>query len=61
MERAAARLREGTAIKAIAGQCGYATEAAFTHAFRRWAGVPPGAFRTRPATAPPPVTPADRS
>lgn len=60
MGRAAARLREGAAIKEIAGQCGYATEAAFTHAFRRWAGMPPGAFRTRPAAAPPPVTPADR-
>lgn len=61
MERAAARLRDGGAIKEIAGQCGYATEAAFTHAFRRWAGLPPGAFRTRPATEPASFTPADRS
>lgn len=58
MERAAELLRTYTPIKEIAGLCGYSTEAAFTHAFRRWAGLPPGAFRAR-ALAAVPVTPGE--
>lgn len=32
-------------VEAIAGQLGYAEPAAFIHAFQRWAGVSPQAFR----------------
>jgi AraC-like DNA-binding protein len=47
-QRAEELLRGGTlTIEAIAIQIGYATASAFTHAFRRWFGVSPTAFRDR--------------
>lgn len=61
MEVGATLLPGDVPIKEIAARCGYATEAAFTNAFRRWAGVPPGAFRTRGQHADGQVRPADRS
>lgn len=46
MTRARRLLREGREpIAAIAARLGYASEAAFGHAFRRRQGVAPGAFR----------------
>ena len=52
MQRARGLLRvDGTSVAAVAAQLGYRSEAAFSHAFRRRLGVPPGAFRRahRPA------------
>lgn len=60
MARAAALLLGDEPIKVIADRCGYATEAAFTHAFRRWAGEPPGAFRQRARSDSAPFTPRGR-
>ncbi len=41
-------LRESTlAVEAIALQLGYAESAAFIHAFQRWSGTTPAAFRLR--------------
>jgi AraC-like DNA-binding protein len=61
MEIAAALLKQPQAtIKEIAARCGYATEAAFTNAFRRWAGIPPGAFRTREREVSPVLGPSGR-
>jgi AraC-like DNA-binding protein len=46
MQKASRLLRTSTAgIREIAGRVGYATEAAFSKAFKRWAGTAPGAFR----------------
>ena len=62
MEIASALLKEPQAtIKEIAGRCGYATEAAFTNAFRRWAGIPPGAYRARERDVGPGLRPVDPS
>jgi AraC-like DNA-binding protein len=48
MERAARLLREsGYGLDQIAGRVGYAAEAAFNKAFKRWIGVPPGTYRRR--------------
>jgi AraC-like DNA-binding protein len=46
MRIARALLSEGRySIKEIAGLVGYATEAAFSSAFKRWSGQAPGHFR----------------
>ena len=37
-------------IEAIAQELGYAESAAFIHAFQRWSGKTPAAFRSRPPT-----------
>lgn len=47
-------------IKEIAARVGYGSESSFGNAFKRWAGMPPGAFRAsgreQVGTAPPPPT-----
>ena len=46
MQKACTLLSEGRyGIKKIASLSGYATEAAFSNAFKRWSGKTPGAFR----------------
>ncbi len=45
-EFAMVKLR-ATKVEAIAQQLGYAESAAFIHAFQRWAGMTPSAFRGR--------------
>jgi len=46
MQKACQLLTEARCgIKEIAKRVGYATEAAFGHAFKRWAGTAPGAYR----------------
>lgn len=53
MGQAARMLRtEGVSIGEIAGRVGYEAEAAFNKAFKRWNGVPPGAYRRGRAAAP---------
>ncbi|MFE7503785.1 AraC family transcriptional regulator [Promicromonospora sp. NPDC057488] len=65
LERGASLLRETDApLAAIARQVGYSTEFAFSAAFRREYGVPPGSFRrnppgVRPENAQPPSGFAD--
>lgn len=52
MRVALARLRdEGTTVGELAGRLGYGSEAAFSRAFKRVVGVPPGAVRRRAAGA----------
>ncbi|WP_438028408.1 cupin domain-containing protein [Sorangium sp. So ce233] len=45
LERAAELLRAGSTLADVAQRTGYSSEAAFSHAFRQWAGTPPGAYR----------------
>jgi len=46
MRKACALLRETKlSVKAISGQAGYGSEAAFSHAFKKWAGVSALAYR----------------
>lgn len=48
MEKAAGLLHEGDlGLAEIAGRVGYESEAAFSRAFRRHFGVPPGVYRRR--------------
>jgi len=48
MQAALARLQQGpTTIRELATEFGYGSEAAFSHAFKRVTGVPPGAVRHR--------------
>jgi len=47
MEKAAVLLREGSALAEVASQTGYSSEASFSGAFRQWAGVTPGTFRSQ--------------
>jgi AraC-like DNA-binding protein len=50
MGQAARMLRtESASIAEIAGRVGYEAEAAFNKAFKRWNGIPPGAYRRRQA------------
>ena len=52
MQRAASLLEaDGAPLKEIVARSGYASEAAFRTAFTRWAGVPPGRYRTRAQSA----------
>ena len=49
MERAVSLLsQQGVGIKTIARRVGYKSEAAFSHAFKRWSGQSPGEFRKTP-------------
>ncbi len=48
-QRATDLLAAGLPIEKIAPQLGYSSSSAFVHAFKRWHGVPPGAFRKAPA------------
>jgi AraC-like DNA-binding protein len=46
MHKAAGMLRAGPeSLAEIAGRIGYEAEAAFSKAFKRWAGHAPGAYR----------------
>jgi AraC-like DNA-binding protein len=45
MQKAATLLREGATLATASHLTGYASEASFSHAFRQWAGVAPGAYR----------------
>ena len=45
MQKAATLLREGATLAKASHLTGYASEASFSHAFRQWAGVAPGAYR----------------
>jgi AraC-like DNA-binding protein len=46
LTHAAERLVRGDRVGAVAEAAGYGSEKAFSRAFRRWAGIPPGRFRT---------------
>ena len=45
MQKATMLLREGATLSKASQLTGYASEASFSYAFRRWAGVAPGAYR----------------
>jgi AraC-like DNA-binding protein len=47
-------LREGATLSKASQLTGYASEASFSYAVRRWAGIAPGAYRKqhRGATIP---------
>ena len=45
MQKAATLLRDGARLAEASRLTGYASEASFSHAFRQWAGVAPGAYR----------------
>lgn len=47
MQKAAMLLREGASLAKASQETGYASEAAFGHAFRQWSGATPGAYRKR--------------
>jgi len=49
MQKAATLLRDGATLAKASRQTGYASEASFSHAFRQWAGVAPGAWRKKPS------------
>ncbi len=51
-------LGEGAPLAQITQLTGYASEASFSHAFRQWSGVAPGAYRKRSSqpSKPPPST-----
>jgi AraC-like DNA-binding protein len=52
MEKAAILLREGATLAKASHLTGYASEASFSHAFRKWAGVAPGAWRSKVMAGP---------
>jgi AraC-like DNA-binding protein len=45
MQLARNRLRDGASVAEVAGELGYRSEAAFSRAFKRVMGMPPGAAR----------------
>jgi AraC-like DNA-binding protein len=47
MQKAATLLRDGASLAEASRLTGYASEASFSHAFRQWAGVTPGAYRNQ--------------
>jgi AraC-like DNA-binding protein len=47
MQKASALLRDGATLAKASRLTGYASEASFSHAFRQWAGVAPGAWRKK--------------
>jgi AraC-like DNA-binding protein len=58
MQVAAGLLSGGSATVAqVADEVGYASEAAFSRAFKKIVGVPPAAWRRRRATASEPLPP----
>lgn len=60
MARAAELLQRGKAsIAQVAERTGYGSEAAFSRAFRKWSGSPPGALRRSSAVNSSPVDPRD--
>ena len=40
-------LREGATLAKASSMTGYASEASFSHAFRQWSGLAPGAWRRK--------------
>jgi len=56
MQKAATLLRDGATLAEASRLTGYASEASFSHAFRQWAGVAPGAWRRKIKLAPARVT-----
>jgi AraC-like DNA-binding protein len=54
MQKATALLREGATLAKTSQMTGYSSEAAFSHAFRQWVGVAPGAYRRQTRTQPGP-------
>ncbi len=53
MQKAAILLRDGATLAKASHLTGYASEASFSHAFRQWAGVAPGAYRKQRREASP--------
>ena len=49
MQIASGLLSGGTNIATVAAETGYGSEAAFSRAFKKMVGVPPSAWRRRPA------------
>jgi AraC-like DNA-binding protein len=47
MQKAGVLLRDGATLAKASNLTGYASEASFSHAFRQWAGVAPGAWRKK--------------
>lgn len=47
MQKAGELLRQGAPLAKVSRLTGYSSEASFSHAFRQWAGVAPGAWRRR--------------
>lgn len=47
MRRASLLLRKGATLAKVSRITGYSSEASFSHAFRQWAGVAPGAYRRK--------------
>ncbi|UQA60495.1 AraC family transcriptional regulator [Polyangium aurulentum] len=45
MQKATMLLREGATLALTSQLTGYASEASFSHAFRQWSGMAPGAYR----------------
>jgi AraC-like DNA-binding protein len=43
-------LKDGATLAKASRLTGYASEGSFSHAFRQWAGVTPGAWRRKIAT-----------
>jgi AraC-like DNA-binding protein len=61
MQVAARLLAEGAPkVSAVAREVGYDSEAAFSRAFKKIAGVPPSAWRSRLADGLPPPAPLGR-
>jgi AraC-like DNA-binding protein len=52
MQRASMLLRDGATLARASQRTGYASEASFSHAFRQWAGISPGAYRRRLRSGP---------
>lgn len=47
MQKAATLLRDGATLAKASRLTGYASEASFSHAFRQWSGVAPGAWKKK--------------
>lgn len=53
MQRASMLLRDGATLATASQMTGYSSEASFSHAFRHWAGLTPGAYRRQLRSAKP--------